>query len=137
MYPLSLHCLFRRTIGLRFVQQSHPISFCLKQFVFLGSGLCLQLPPVHTLRWIPCLRLVVGSTKPPQWTFTTQSYVMRGTLKKQHLNSDEYKCYFWYNQIMSMIEIIELNYQIDNSYYIIFQCKLPLDFLQLFLQMIR
>ena len=29
---------------------------------------------------------------------------------------------------MSMIEIIELNYQIDNSYYIIFQCKLPLDF---------
>jgi len=34
---------------------------------------------------------------------------------------------------MSMIEIIELNYQIDNSYYIIFQCKLPLDFLQLFL----
>ena len=27
--------------------------------------------PVHALRWIPCLWLVVGSTKPTQWTFTT------------------------------------------------------------------
>ena len=29
---------------------------------------------------------------------------------------------------MSMIEIIELNYLIDNSYYNTFQCKLPSDF---------
>ena len=51
--------------------------------MFLGSGFCLRLPPVHTLRWIPCLWLVVGSTKPPQWTFTTKFYAMRGTRTKK------------------------------------------------------
>src|SRR5665648_74098 len=58
-------------IGLCLVEQTHPQIVCLKMFVFLGSEFCLGLPSVHTSRWIPCLQLVVGNYRPPQWTFTT------------------------------------------------------------------
>src|SRR5659263_687379 len=61
---------FYVVIGLCLVMQTHPQIACLKMFVFLGSELCLGLPPAHTSRRIPCLQLVVGNYRPPQWTLS-------------------------------------------------------------------
>ena len=55
IYPHHLQYYVRVIFGLRFVWQAHPHSVCLIVFVFLGPGLCRQLPSDSTSRWTPLL----------------------------------------------------------------------------------
>ena len=82
MYPHSLHLS---------VLCSYRILSCYADLSTDNLPENIRVPWVRALprtsssstsQWIPCLRLVVGNYRPPQWTFTTKLIAMPGALKK-------------------------------------------------------
>src|SRR5690606_38021394 len=55
MYPPHLHPCVRAVYWISSCSADLSHFGCLKRFVFLGSGLCLQLPSDSTSRWTPLL----------------------------------------------------------------------------------